>query len=162
MNWDWPRHPEEDANVELKTGSKRIEEPAAGSVRRGNRLQKIGLRQLESKHRETYLVYSYICATTSFSRNALLISTYVDNAKSSRVDLLTTISDNADDHRLPVSQCLPRWVMIFMTPHDTCEEVVGLVVHGHDDCQFRSTGRTTLHLMGGGAIVLEVVRIVTL
>jgi len=52
--------------------------------------------------------------------------------------------------------------MIFMTPHDTCEEVVGLVVHGHDDRQFCSTGRTTLHLMEGGAIVLEVVRVVTL
>ena len=78
-----------------------------------------------------------------------------------RVDLLTTVADDADHHFLPVV-LTPRLAAIALTHisnvlhnpmHRPRKWAVILVVHGHD----QSTRRTIMHLTERGAFIFEVI-----
>ena len=107
-------------------------------------------------------------AIDDVDRNAFLIRAYGrDHAKGTRVDLLPTVSDDADHHFLP-TVFTPGLAAIPLTQisnvlHDTMhrprKQAVILVVHGHDDEQLRSTRRIIMHLTEGEAIILKVVRV---
>ena len=112
----------------------------------------------------------YVCRhwlpVNGIGRDALLIGAYCrNNAQGSRVDLLTAIADDADDHFLP-ALLAPGLTAITLAQisnvlhnavHRPCEEAVILVIHGHDDEQLSSTGRVIEHLAKSETIVLEVV-----
>lgn len=105
---------------------------------------------------------------STYLGDSVLVSTHCgNNAQCPRIDLLPSVGHNAHDHLLP-PLFAPRLAAIAFaqmcdilhyTVHGPAEELLVLVVHGHDYEKLRPPGRVVVHLTKREAAVLKVVRV---